>query len=119
MAASHLAVVECYASLLLSSARHRIARAIAPEGDLGAADSAADDPKSATAGRRSLCTSPARRREWLALDRMSPSFPPNIAAAEDFVPAGTGRLFGRNGTMLHCRERDRVFFVATTARLSA
>jgi len=49
MAASHLGVAECSASLLLSSARHRIAQAIALEGDLSAADSAGDDPKSATA----------------------------------------------------------------------
>ena len=29
------------------------------------------------------------------------------------------QIFSRNGTMLYCRERDRVLFVATTARLSA
>src|SRR5580692_5977525 len=66
-----------------------------------------------------LCRFRVRRREWPALDRMSPSFAPNIAAAEDFVPAGASANISRNGTMLYCRERDRVLFVATRARLSA
>ena len=35
-----------------------------------------------------LCRLRVRRREWPALDRMSPSFARNIATAEDFVPAG-------------------------------
>src|SRR5579862_4539272 len=115
MASSHLAVAEYSASLLLSPARHRIAQAIALEGDLRAADSAATLPEIGGCPRQIAVHILGAPRVRLAPDRMSPSFSPNIATAEDFVPAGNGRLSGRNGTMLHCRERDRVFFVATTA----
>jgi hypothetical protein len=130
MAASHLAVAAAHgapglrrddlvASLLLSLARHRIARASALEGDFSAIDpcNGAQNRRLPAADRRA--DSWAHRRERAALDRMSPSFAPNIAAAEDFDPAGAGKLFSRNRTLPDCRERDRVLFVATIARLCA
>src|SRR3984885_9167625 len=57
--------------------RHRIARAIALEGDFGAVTPS-----------ESQYNSWGRRCDRPALDRMSPSFARNIATAGDFVPAG-------------------------------
>jgi len=80
-------------------AQHRIARAIALEGDLRAADSAGDDSRKRQLPPADCCADPGRAAaNDLRLTGMSPSFARNIATAEDFVSCGrVGQLFSRNG----------------------
>src|SRR5580704_1261103 len=99
-------------SIAHSRVGHRIARATPLEGDLRPArpgesqyKTCADSGYAAAKGPR--LTECRHRLRGISLQlRIS------------FLRARR-QIFSRNGTMLYCRERDRVLFVATRARLSA
>src|SRR6202035_5547394 len=99
-------------SIALSRVRHRIARATALEGDLRPARPGesqykycADSGYAALNGPR--LTECRHRLRGISLQ------------LRIWFLGGRRKYSSRNGTMLYCRERDRVLFVATTARLSA
>src|SRR5271156_3247652 len=81
-------------------------------------------PQAGTAAGKSLCRFRARRRERLALDRMSPSFALNIATAEDFDPRArrpiiqpkrNDAILPRAGSSLFCGDHGEALRMTSAA----